>query len=223
MDTKDKKKLKKNILNYLLENKIFEGKTVSEVKLTKIFNVGRTPIREISKELQNENIIVSKQRKGLYLKKPSLKMIANIYDMRTVLEGLAIRLAVKRLKNNEINIENIKELEKFKDKYKKANEEKNYSKCRKYNSLIHTKIVNMSGNNLLIEIIDNFNIINNTFLISQSAGDLKLGTQTTVSHGDILKQIKNSKPEESEELIKKHIQEAKNELIERVVRIKMGL
>jgi DNA-binding GntR family transcriptional regulator len=69
---------------------------IREKDLVERFGVSRSSIREVLKQLEVEHLIVRIKNKGTTLRRYSLKELANIYELREVLEGLAAFKAAKR-------------------------------------------------------------------------------------------------------------------------------
>lgn len=72
------------------------GEVLTETRLSEQFGVSRTPIREVLRRLEQEHI-VSITPKGATVLGIHSEDIAEIYEIRTRLEGLAARWAAKRM------------------------------------------------------------------------------------------------------------------------------
>ncbi len=72
------------------------GEVLTETRLSEQFGVSRTPIREVLRRLEQEHI-VSISPKGATVLGIHSEDIAEIYEIRTRLEGLAARWAAKRM------------------------------------------------------------------------------------------------------------------------------
>lgn len=94
------------IFQYLREL-IVRGKLVPEdplieEDLAKGFNVSRTPVREAIRKLELEGLVRRNPRRGVVVRKFTLDDIEEIYDLRSVLEGYAARLAAKNIAPEKI-------------------------------------------------------------------------------------------------------------------------
>lgn len=72
------------------------GEVLTETRLSEQFGVSRTPIREVLRRLEQEHI-VSISPKGATVLGIHSEDIAEIYEIRTRLEGLAARWAAARM------------------------------------------------------------------------------------------------------------------------------
>ena len=75
---------------------------IREQDLAVKFEVSRTSIRDALKQLQVEKLIDRKRNKGITLHRFSLKEIADIYDLRAVLEGFAGHLVTEKISKTQL-------------------------------------------------------------------------------------------------------------------------
>jgi len=78
------------------------GSRVKESDLARKFGASRVPIRESLIRLKSEGLVVSKPRYGYMVKKYSAKDIIELYNVREVIEGLAVRLAAEQATDVQI-------------------------------------------------------------------------------------------------------------------------
>lgn len=130
----------------IFENKLQPGDRLVENIIATSMGISRTPVREALRQLEIEGLAINIPRKGTLVKGISIEDATEIYDLREVLEGLAVRLAclnisrveIRRLKEILISMEdNISDID-YTD-YIKAH--------REFNSII----LNVSKNKRLIE------------------------------------------------------------------------
>ncbi|WP_169250933.1 GntR family transcriptional regulator [Brevibacterium sp. 'Marine'] len=72
------------------------GNPLSEVSLAQEFDVSRTPIREVLKQLQLEGLIEIRPKVGTFIREPSRREIVELFQLKEVLEGLAAALMARR-------------------------------------------------------------------------------------------------------------------------------
>ena len=86
-------KLRENILNGVYD----EGEELKEIAIGKELGVSRTPVREAFRQLELEGLIQIVPNKGAYVTGITPKDIHDIYMIRSSLEGMAAKLAVKNI------------------------------------------------------------------------------------------------------------------------------
>jgi DNA-binding GntR family transcriptional regulator len=84
------------------DGKIGSGSRITEVELSKQFNMSRTPIREAIHRLESEGLLTYQPRKGIAVTQPDHQMILELYLMLETLEGTAAGLAAQHASDLEI-------------------------------------------------------------------------------------------------------------------------
>ncbi len=87
--------------NDILSEKYPYGEVLTEARLSEELGVSRTPIREALRRLEQENLITESSNKGSVVLGITKTDIADIYDIRLRLEGMAARLAAERANDEE--------------------------------------------------------------------------------------------------------------------------
>jgi DNA-binding GntR family transcriptional regulator len=78
------------------------GQKIDQQALAAEFNVSRMPVREALRQLDAEGFVTLVPHKGAVVSELSPAQIEEIYEIRSVLEGLACSLSVKRLTGDEL-------------------------------------------------------------------------------------------------------------------------
>jgi len=191
---------------------------ITEDKLAGLIGVSRTPLREALKHLELQGVIERKKKKGIGLRKATAKEIADVYDVRSVMEGFAGRLAAERA-----TAEDLKELEHTAEKHQKAFERRNEKELDETNVAFHRKIVELSGNRVLAMIVDNLQILDPAFRLQNLILPAGKRKPNVYSHRKIIESLKKGDGPAAERMISAHIQESKLVLIERALGIRLNL
>ena len=78
------------------------GAVIQEAALMAELGLGRTPIREALKILEAEKLVVVSSRRGMFVSGVSISDLAEIQEIRSVLDPLCVRLAVSRITPAEL-------------------------------------------------------------------------------------------------------------------------
>ncbi len=187
----------------ILENKLKPGEKLVEEELAAELNVSRTPVREALKQLDQDGLVTYYPRKGSVVSEISLKDAAELYDVREVLEGLAIKQIC-------INISR-PDLERLKAiicEMNGAMEKNDYEHMRELHKLWSNTTIELLPNGLLKDYLTS---------ITENLGRLRKislympeqGADAYMETKEILNAIVNNEPEESERLARIHVRNAK--------------
>lgn len=200
--------LAQEITELMLSRRAFEENPLSENELADYFGTSRAPIRDALKELESAGIVSRKQKLGVYLHRPTRKELEEVYDLRTALEGYAINLA-----NSNVRKRDLQYLEKIASEFTNARKESRFEDCEKLNIDFHNKIIQISENSLLQKTVDGLRLIQRAFTLAHSVFVWNSEYKTPFPHEKLVASLKKETPEESEKLMRAHIQNAKNELL----------
>jgi DNA-binding GntR family transcriptional regulator len=116
-----------------------------ELSLAAEFGVSRTPIREALKRLIAENLVAIDPVRGTVVKGIDQREVEEVYAIREVLDGLAARLAARRIMDGDLS--RLKSLMKIMES---AVEEKRQNVLVQANVRFHEMIYQASGNDRLV-------------------------------------------------------------------------
>jgi DNA-binding GntR family transcriptional regulator len=81
--------------NAILDGSLKPGQALHENALAKELSVSRSPIREALIQLERERLLVSRLNRPAAVRKPTPREIAEVYTIRSALEGIAARWAAE--------------------------------------------------------------------------------------------------------------------------------
>ena len=131
----------------ILEGRLLPGAVLSEVALAKELGVSRGPIREAMGRLAAEGLVKVRPRRGAVVRAPTLEELVEAYQVREVLESLAVRLAVPRLTE-----EDLRELGSFVDEMDASARQNDRGRFFEANVAFHERFCEMSGNRKLRQV-----------------------------------------------------------------------
>ena len=128
------------------------GLRLQEDQLAQELGVSRTPIREAIHKLEKDGLVKIIPRKGAFVRTISSKDVREIFDIRGALESAAVRSGLKQLdKNKLIQIKTLLE------KCEKSLDKGEFDFFIQLDEEFHDFIVRSSGNDRLIQIMENLN------------------------------------------------------------------
>jgi Transcriptional regulators len=160
----------KELRNYIQEHGLKEGDKLPSVeRLTEMFGVGRSSLREALRYLEATEIIRIENGKGIFVRDVDTfrfsgkvkieiekKSLLAILDVRRALEGKAIELAAKRITPAQV-----KEIRLCLDEYRRLKE--NEESTSMIDLTFHRLLIKASANPVLESVLDSFSDLYNKF------------------------------------------------------------
>lgn len=188
------------------------GTKLLEGKIAKQMGVSRTPIREAIRELAAEGFVKMSPNQGVIVSIASIEDIQEVLQIRSVLEGLAARLATKVINGGEI-----KELEKYIKQMEYYTNKDDALAFSEMDAEFHELILNICGNNRLIQIRKNLSDQAHRYRIRSLSipGRLKYSLK---EHQEIVKALKRKEAEQADKLSQKHIENVLKNILEHEIK-----
>jgi DNA-binding GntR family transcriptional regulator len=185
----------------ILTGRLKPGERLMEVQLAEEMGVSRTPVREAIRKLELEGLVVMVPRKGAYVSGLTLKDVAEVFEIRSSLEGLAATLAAERITEDEI-----KSLDKILSDITQASEKGDTETVIKKDMEFHQVLFSASRNQRLAQIINNLKEQIDRFRIQSFSNPVRVKSVLS-EHKGIIDAIKQGDAENAEKLAKAHIYE----------------
>lgn len=83
------------IVSAILSRSLRSGQRLAEIPVARTIGLGRTPVREALMRLESDGFVTSEPHMGLVVAGNTLESLAEIYEVREVLEAFACRLAAR--------------------------------------------------------------------------------------------------------------------------------
>jgi DNA-binding GntR family transcriptional regulator len=139
--------IKKKILDQTYQ----DGQFLTERKLSAEMNVSRTPVREALQRLQKESWVQYVPYKGIFIKSLDATDLKHIFQIRSALEMLAVRLACSNITSDQLQMLRLS-LER--QAGETDGDTPDYRKFILYDTEFHNIIISSAGNMMLSSIID---------------------------------------------------------------------
>lgn len=131
------------------------GARLLETEIAQRLEVSRTPVREAIRRLEADGLVSHMPRAGATVRRLAYSEIMELYEMRTVLEGTAARLAARSASGVELD-----ELQSLNDEMAEA--EGDGAQLFALNQLFHRTLIDAARNRFLVKSV---NAVHTTLLI----------------------------------------------------------
>jgi len=189
----------------ILTQDIEIGTRLRDEALAAQLGVSRTPVREALMRLQRDGLVDIIPRSGTRVRSFTDSDIEEIYDLRIVLESLAVRNATSRLTD-----ETIARLRELHEKAETALAGGNFRPALEFDREMHAAIIDACGNGRLQQFMANINDYVTLFR--------NLGARTpfhrgfTYRHCEIIRALERRDPKAASHALAEHIETAKKEV-----------
>ncbi|WP_164523047.1 GntR family transcriptional regulator [Paenibacillus baekrokdamisoli] len=195
------------IKQQILDGHLSPGDRIVETKVAKDLGISQTPVREAIRQLSGEGIITIVPNKGPMVRTFEMKDIFEVYSLRSMLEGLAIRLAVQFATD-----EDIEELVQFFEEMKRKMADDSVDSLLQDSVYLHQSIIRLSNHSRLSASYDSI-----TFHISLAArilGRVSTKHKEVEQHAELIDALVRRDPDHAEKVMRKHILRSFNEFRE---------
>jgi len=202
--------LKEAIIKGFLE----PGTKLLENKIAEKMQVSRTPVREAMQKLVAEGFVKTTPNQTMVVTEVSPEDVKEVLQIRGVLEGLAARIAAKKINRREID-----ELENVVAQMSLYVSKENLSSYCKVDDEFHDLILNICGNKWIIQIRDNLGSFIYRFRIKSLSvpGRLKCSLK---EHQAIMEALKKRDSVEADRLSQVHMENTIINILKKVVKEK---
>jgi DNA-binding GntR family transcriptional regulator len=192
------------IKNNILIGVFKPGEKLTETSLANDLEVSRTPIRDAIHRLEAEGLVTTTPHKGVTVTKLTKKDVQDFYQTRTVLEGLAAKLAAENATEEEL--EHFRStFEKMEEVFEREKDLVNYKDIVKQNNQFHHIICEMAKNDVLVKMIESLRSPINVVRSTAWSSFRERKKETMREHREIADAILDKNGELAKERAEMHI------------------
>ena len=133
----------------ILSTRLMPGQQIVQKPLAEKYGLGLTPVRDALQRLAHEGLVQAIPRSGYVVSHITFSDVRELFELRTVLETAAVRLAVARASDEELRV--IAEKANFSYVY---SDHQDYSRFLARNQEFHCAVAALSGNRRLMETLE---------------------------------------------------------------------
>jgi len=212
--TFDTTSINEKIYRLLRERIIFgeyaPGSRIEMKHLTRELDVSPQPVKEALFRLSGEGFITILQRKGTYVRRASLKDLANMVEARILYETGAIDLAVGQIRDSDL-----RRLEALCDDLRKS-KNKSYKEIQKKNMAFHCAVVALSKNHWLDEayelLMSHYASLHYRYVVKKRA--YSDAQQIYKDHRKVIDALRKGDFDEAKQIVRLHMQRVKDKIEE---------
>jgi len=194
----------KIIKDKIIWHEIKMGERIIDKKLAEELGVSRSMVRQVLTILVKEELLIMIPRNGFYVREITRKEIEEIYNVRKTLEVYVTELAVPKISSRDIS-----EAEEVFKKAKRDLEKDEVKSFIEADILLHKLLLDNCGNEPLRKMINEYND-KYAFYRVVDLSRIERAKESYFEHYEIFEAVKEKKVQLSTELMAKHIENAKN-------------
>jgi len=207
----DKQNISHDLVAYfkqlILNGELNPGDRIVETKVAKSLGISQTPVREAIHRLSGERIVTLVPNKGPIVNDLQKSDVFEIYSLRAVIEGLAIRIATQIASDGQIA-----ELERFYEAMKAKLSDDTVDSLLKDSLYIHQSIIRLSDHSRLIHTYESISF--QISLVNRILGKESTKAKEVEQHLELIEALKLRDPENAEKVMRRHIYRSYREFIE---------
>ncbi len=191
----------------ILSGKLKPGEKLLQEKIAQQLGVSRTPLHRAFQMLENSLLVKSIPRKGFYVREINLQEIADAFECREAIEGIAIRRVIENITPRQIE-----GLEQLFIPYLENMENIDWDAYENDDQIFHNSIIKISGNQILMRMEMLGNILHTTYL----KGLIRPPKETIHEHLQIIDAIKRADFKEAEQKIRAHFYKSRMRVLKKL-------
>lgn len=191
------------LMEAILNGSIAPGQQLIEIELQNLLGVSRSPLREAFRDLEKKGLVVIVPRRGAFVKAITKVDVQENFPVRASLEGLAAREAHPKLGEAELG-----RMAAALKGMQAAGELKDSKAYRENHQVFHDTFINASGNQLLVELLQNLRMHRIWYFVSfRYHQDIRTAMEVHSKIFDLF-QDRDAGPDLVEQVVRNHIEEA---------------
>ncbi|RJQ51422.1 MAG: GntR family transcriptional regulator [Desulfobacteraceae bacterium] len=193
----------------LLSGRLEPGERLTEENLAARIGVSRTPVREALHKLEQEGLVKPLETRGFIVTPSSREEIEELFAIRSILEGFALRCAVEKITETDFE-----RLEDFIQKAEEALKQRNFEKIYRYNTKFHDTLHGMVSD---MPRLHSMMADMRKYVLRHRKDTLHSedsARRAIEGHRKIMLALRLKEPELCERIMRKHIQESMDDALE---------
>jgi DNA-binding GntR family transcriptional regulator len=197
----------------IISGELQPDEPLSEVALAQRLKISRTPVREALTRLVDDGLVRNLPGRGSRVSGISLTDVAEIFQLREVLEGLAARLAAQNVRSDTGAIDDL--IQQF-SHYEDTGGNPSFSDYYRLTATLDATLVSMAGNKRLEESLRDL-WAHSRRLRQYASHDVGRLEASATEHVGILEAVRAGEADKAELEVKRHLQNSRKALVAKVM------
>ncbi len=189
----------KRIKEMILNDELKAGEKIGQEKLAAELGVSRMPLHKAFQMLENELLVESVPRRGIFVSQFNLSEIKDAYECREAIEGVAARKAAELISKPKLNY-----LYGLFQQFENKLENVDIIKYEEADKLFHKALLEISDN----KILQRMEIFGNVLTRTYQRGLTRSPIETYTEHIAIIDAIAAKNGDEAERLMRLHFRKS---------------
>jgi DNA-binding GntR family transcriptional regulator len=181
---------------------------IDEQRLTEELGIGRTPVREALRQLAAEKLVTIVPRRGTFVADISITDLHELWEVRWNLEGLAARLAAKRIGRRQLE-----QMKALFDDFDLVADEDSAKAFLDIDDRFHRLLYRAANNKFLEDVLDRlYTLSARLWYMSLDRLSHQVVKEAIREHTEVVVALEKGDAEEAERVIQTHIATFQKEL-----------
>lgn len=195
------------IKKQMVEGDLKPGDRIVESKLARDLGLSQTPIREAIRLLAGEGIVKIVSNKGPVIQTLSMDDVFEIYSIRAMIEGLAMRMATQVASEDEI-----KSIERIYERMERRLRDETVTSLLRDSGHLHASIVALSKHSRLISTYKSISF--QILFVNKILGSISTKQKEFDQHKELIDALNSRDPDSAEQIMRAHIYRSYREFAE---------
>jgi len=174
---------------------------IDEQRLTEELGIGRTPVREALRQLAAEKLVTIVPRRGTFVADISITDLQELWEVRWDLEGLAARLAAKR-----IDRQHLEQMKALFDDFDQVVDEDGGRAFMDIDDRFHHLLYQAANNKFLEDVLNRLYALSaRLWYMSLDRLSHQVVREAIREHTEVVRALEKGDAEEAERVIQRHI------------------
>jgi len=187
----------------ITDRELLPGRKIPQEKLAQELGISRTPLVNALKYLEKEKLVEAKPRRGFFVRLFDSSEMISIFELREVLEGLAVRRTAEQISDKEIV-----RLRQFFSRFDASSHIEDVAAYSKEDREFHNFVTDLGSKEFLKSVLQSYNIISFSYQFASSEGLVRAPEETLPEHLEIIEAISRRDAVRAEALMRGHFQKA---------------